>query len=266
MQKFRSLLLNERFILLIIFINAILLFLQGFNFSIGIKDALVQFDNLITIIFVFEMIVKVKEYGRKGYFSSNWNIFDFSLVLLALPSLLIWKSNSGLLDLDFLLALRVTRAFKFFRFMRFFPDIDSLIKGVSRAFKASLVLLVGFFIFIFVTSIITTFMFSDFSPEFFGNPLKSFYSVFKVFTVEGWYEIPDQLAESVAEHSPRFSVFITVFFSLVLLIGGIFGLSIVNSIFVDTMVSDNNEELEAKVESLEKKIDLLLEKSDQLKS
>ncbi|NLA24090.1 MAG: ion transporter, partial [Bacteroidales bacterium] len=36
-------------------------------------------------------------------------------------------------------------------------------------------------------------------------------------------------------------------------------LSLVNSIFVDAMVSDNNDELERKVESLEAKIDLLMD-------
>lgn len=41
-----------------------------------------------------------------------------------------------------------------------------------------------------------------------------------------------------------------------------FGLSIVNSIFVDAMVSDNNDALELKVAELEKKIDLLLEKTN----
>jgi voltage-gated sodium channel len=34
----------------------------------------------------------------------------------------------------------------------------------------------------------------------------------------------------------------------------------VNSIFVDAMVSDNNDDLERKIDELEKKIDLLLKK------
>jgi voltage-gated sodium channel len=46
---------------------------------------------------------------------------------------------------------------------------------------------------------------------------------------------------------------------VVLFFGGIFGLSLVNSIFVDTMISDNNVPLEEKIEELEKKIDRLLE-------
>ena len=33
------------------------------------------------------------------------------------------------------------------------------------------------------------------SADFFSTPLNSIYSVFRLFTVEGWYEIPDAMAE-----------------------------------------------------------------------
>jgi len=50
--------------------------------------------------------------------------------------------------------------------------------------------------------------------------------------------------------------------------GGIIGLSLINSIFVDTMVSDNNDDLKEQICSLEEKIDklekLLESKSDKL--
>ena len=48
-----------------------------------------------------------------------------------------------------------------------------------------------------------------------------------------------------------------IYFVLILILGGIIGLSLVNSIFVDAMVSDNNDELEDKVKQLNDKIDLL---------
>lgn len=51
--------------------------------------------------------------------------------------------------------------------------------------------------------------------------------------------------------------FSKLYFILILLTGGIFGLSLVNSIFVDAMVSDNNEDLEKKVDELSKEISRL---------
>ncbi|HNP96888.1 MAG TPA: hypothetical protein PKJ63_14710, partial [Cyclobacteriaceae bacterium] len=105
-------------------------------------------------------------------------------------------------------------------------------------------------------SVLSCFMFRNIAHEYFANPLISFYTIFKIFTVEGWYEIPD----FIAQNSNETVGFLTkVYFILIVITGGIFGLSLVNSIFVDAMVSDNNEALEQKVSALEEKIDKLID-------
>lgn len=256
MDRIYKLLLNDKFILGVICFNALIIFAQGFDISVKSHFILSNVDNIITIIFIGELIIKIREYGFKEFFKSKWNIFDALLIVLAIPSLIYWFTNISTFDLDYLLVLRVTRIFKFFRFLRFFPQINELINGVRLALNASIIVLLGFFVFIFIVSIVTTFIYKDISPDHFGNPIRSLYSVFKVFTVEGWYEVPDEVAAKL----PSFASGITkFFFVIILLLGGIFGLSLVNSIFVDAMVSDNNDELERKVESLEAKIDLLME-------
>lgn len=83
----------------------------------------------------------------------------------------------------------------------------------------------------------------------------SFYSTFKIFTVEGWYEIPDLIAER--SDSLGLAVFARIYFVLLLFGGGIFGLSLINSIFVESMMSDNNDEVIDKLNKLEIKIDSL---------
>ena len=257
MKKIKALLLNDRFILLLIVINAIAIFLQGFELMPVLTSAITQIDNIITIVFLLELAIKVSTYSLRGFLRSKWNIFDAVLIILALPSLYYWFFANTSSDLDFLLVLRVTRVFKFFRFLRFFPDIDNLINGVSRALKASVVVLIGFFVYNFVVSVLSCFLFRGISPEHFSDPIISFYSIFRVFTIEGWYEIPDD----IAMNSSQTIAFLTkAYFIIIVLTGGIFGLSLVNSIFVDAMVSDNNDELVEKVVSLESKIDILLEK------
>ncbi len=252
----QRLLLNDRFILGIIFVNAVIIFLQGFDFSTETISKLSNADNIITIIFIFELIVKIRNARIKYFLKSNWNIFDTILILLALPSLLLWVANINSFQLDYLLVLRVTRIFKFFRFLRFFPDIDQLINGVQRALKASVIVIFGFFIFIFIISIVSCFFYRNIAPEYFADPFVSLYSVFKIFTVEGWFVIPEAIAENT---SSTIAALTKIYFVVILLTGGIFGLSIVNSIFVDAMVSDNNDNLEKKVTSLEQKIDKLIE-------
>jgi voltage-gated sodium channel len=229
--------------------------MQGFELAPFWIKSLLQIDNIITLIFLLELIVKISTLRFNTFIKSNWNIFDAILIILAIPSLYHWIFNGNTTQLDYFLILRITRVFKFFRFIRFFPNIDHLIQGVSRALKASIIVLLGFLVYNFVISVLSCFFYREIAPEYFANPLVSFYSIFKIFTVEGWYEIPD----FVSQNSNETIGFLTkIYFGLIVITGGILGLSLVNSIFVDAMVSDNNDGLEKKIESLEAKIDKII--------
>lgn len=251
--------LNDKFILSLILLNTFLIFIQEFNIKNRLFDYL---DAFFTLLFVIEMIVKLRHLKFKPYIKDNWNKFDFIIVLLSIPSifLLLFKIEI-VANLNFLLALRALRIFKFFRILKFVPNIVGLLKSIQRALKASYLVFIGFFVLIFIVSIITCSIFKNIAPEFFGNPLKSFYSIFRLFTTEGWYEIPDVISSRT---STSLSLWSDIYFIFLLLIGGIIGLSLVNSIFVDAMVADNNDKLEHEVEELKDKIDELHSKIDKL--
>lgn len=258
-QEIKKLFLNEKFILLLILVNAFTIFMSGFQLLPNQKFAFELIDNAITILFVIEISIKLKEYGAKKYFSFHWNKFDFVLVILSFPTLIAYLSNIEITSISFLLVFRVMRLFKSFRFLKFIPNIEHLIKGISRALKSSVIVLLGFMIYIFIIGIFTFYLFKGVSTEYFGNPLTALYSIFKIFTVEGWFEIPEVLAQNL---SPVLSFFTYLYFIFIVITGGIFGLSLVNSIFVDAMVSDNNDTLEHKVDVLSAKIDKLLAERD----
>ena len=255
----KRLFLNDKFILLLILLNAVTIFASGFEMSSNNRFILSFADNLITGLFIVELIIKFKEFGVRNYFKSNWNKFDFILIALSFPTLFAFLTNIEITSFSFLLVFRVMRVFKSFRFLKFIPGIEHLVKGISRALKASIVVIIGFVIYIFIIGVFSFYMFKEISPEYFGNPLNSLYSIFKIFTVEGWYEIPEQLTQHLSSAA---SFFTYLYFIFVVITGGIFGLSLVNSIFVDAMVSDNNDELEDKIDILSKKIDSLLTKKE----
>lgn len=264
MKLFEKLLLNEKFILCLIILNSIVIFLQGFSIDNILKTALIQLDNTITLIFLFELVFKVKALGFSLFIKSKWNIFDAFLIIIALPSLYYWIFNGNSNQLDYLLILRISRLFKFFRLIKFFPNINHMINGVQRALKASIVVLLGFLVYTFIVSVLSCFFYRNIAPENFANPLISFYSIFKIFTVEGWYEIPDYISTNSCE---AIGFLTKIYFIIIVFTGGILGLSLVNSIFVDAMVSDNNADLEREVKdlnlkigSLEKKIDNFIDK------
>lgn len=259
---FKRLLMNDRFILLVIVLNLLTIFLQGFERDGSVFASWLEaFDHSLTALFLVEALVKLRHLGIRPYFCDRWNLLDFILVLCALPSLLLYWYGSPLVDLDFLLALRILRIFKFFRVLRFIPDIEHLLRGMTRAIRSSVIIVFAFFIFNFIISILSFSFYRDLAPEYFRDPMLALYSTFRIFTVEGWYEIPDLIAE---RSSPTTALFTRIYFVVLLFGGGVIGLSLINSIFVDNMLSDNTEELEKQVARMETKLDELLARNPQV--
>ncbi len=244
--------LEERFILALIGLNVLVLFTQGFSeLPRETRGVLDRVDDLFTLLFAIEAAIKIRHLGVRGYFAHHWNQFDFALVVVALPTLLAWAlpvEHSS----NVLLALRALRAFKSFRSLHFLGDqVDKIFRGVKRAFDRSVALIAGLLIGLVVVSIVSCRLFGEVAPEYYGDPLRALYSTFKIFTVEGWFDIPDTVAgrlDGVSELATH------AFFSSVLLVCGVLGLSLVNSVFVDAMVADNNDELERKVDALNEEI------------
>lgn len=259
-MKFKSLLLNSRFILILIFINSILIFIQEFNEA---PPFLYYIDNAFIVIFVLEIFVKIREYGFKSYWRSSWNKFDFIIVSLSFASMVTEMIfNGSVYSLSFIISLRVLRAFKLFRLIKFIPNIHSIIHGVNLALKTSSFIILSFLILIFIVSIFTCSVYKGIAPEYFENPISSLYSIFRIFSVEGWYEIPDLIATRT---TPILAFLTKLYFVSILFIGGMLGMSLINSIFVDAMVSDNNDNLEDKVKQLTDRIEELTEEIRSLK-
>ncbi len=250
--------LNDYFILVLIIANALLIFIQEFELKGTVLD---YFEPIFTILFIMELAIKIYEFGFSKYISNDWNKFDFILIIISIPSLAAIFYTDSILQLNIFLALRVFRVFKFFRLFRFFPNVIKLITSIKRALKASYLIITGFFVAVFIVSLVTCSLYKNIAPEYFNNPLNSFYSIFRLFSIEGWYEIPDLIA---SRSNNLISFFSKLYFIVLLLCGGILGLSLVNSIFVDAMVSDNNDNLQEEVLELSKKIETLTEKIDEL--
>jgi len=256
MNWFKQLFLNEKFILCVIILNGIIIFLQESGYTAPVWGYL---DVVCTFIFIIEMIVKQKEYGIKGYWSEGWNRLDGTLVILSIPSViaLFIPTSVFLQQLEVLLVLRTLRVLRFMRVLHVFPNFGVILKNFNRALKESYGVFVGLFIIIIIVALISCSLFRDAAPAFFGTPMDSIYSIFRICTGEGWNEIPDTIAENSTVITARFVRF---YFSIVLIFCCIIGLSLVNSIFVDAMVSDNDEDVKKKLDEIEKKIDSLSEK------
>lgn len=241
---------NDRKMLSIVLVNTLLIFVGGFFIDSNLFEWV---DNLFTLLFLTEAIVKISTYGWEEYWKDGWNRFDFILMVVALPSLL-----NPLVDIDLstnvLLSLRTLRIFKSFRLFKFIPHIDGLLKGFKVAARASLIVIIAFVVIVFVTSILAYALYSKVVPDLFGNPGVSLYTIFRYFSGDDWGAVPVRIAQNSSDLVGHLS---RAGFAIIFFFGGILGVSLVNSIFVDAMAGDNNEKLMKKLEDLEKKVDEL---------
>ena len=245
--------LNDKFILKIIVINAIILFLMSFEKILKDYYILHYLDLIISLIFVIEMFYKIKVFSWEKYISDSWNKLDFFINILVMPSFIMFFVSD--VNFLFLTILRLGRVFKFLKFFKYIPNIDHLMRGIKRALKSSIFVIIAFFIYMFIIAILSCFLYKDILPSHFQDPLVSLYSIFKIFTIEGWFEIPDLIAKKT---SIEIAFFSKLYFIFLLLTGGVCGLSLINAIFVDELVADNNDELEKKID----KVLELLEEND----
>ena len=243
--------LNEKIILAVILLNAVVIYLQISGISTPLLTGL---DIACTLFFLIEMILKHLKLGLKEYWRSGWNRLDGILVIVSLPSLVEVFLPTGMMDLSILLIFRMLRVLRFFRVLHFFPNFTQIVKAFKMAMRESYAILLCFWVIIVIFGLLNCSLFKEIAPQYFSTPLESIYSVFRICTVKGWYDIPDTIA---AGTSPLIGGLVRLYFVFLLILGGIIGMSFINSIFVDAMVSDNNDDVMKKLDELEKKIDEL---------
>lgn len=252
LNRLTRLFLNDHFILVLIIANAVLIFIQEYEV---IPIWVAHFDNIFTYLFTAELLLKIRKSGFRKYWRSGWNRMDFILVSLAFFSIVQAFVGREMIPLTFLLTLRVLRVFKSFRLFRFVPNIASILSGVQRAIKASYMVITAFLVMMFVISILSCSLFKEIAPEYFDNPMNSLYSIFRVFSADGWHEIPDLISSRTSNVGGFLA---KIYFVAILFVGGTLGMSLINSIFVETMISGSSLELSNRVEQLNQKIDRLV--------
>lgn len=249
---FKKIFLNDQFIIGIIILNAVIIFTQECNYNNFFVELC---DVLCTAIFLIEMVIKHKVLGFKNYWK-GLNIMDGILVIISLPSVVNFFAPGLIPDVSVLMVLRIFRMFRFFGLVRFFPYFATIAKNFKIALRQSRSILLIFLILIATFALINCSLFQSYAPQYFATPFDAIYSVFRLFTLEGWYDMPNEISDAIG--IPVVVHLIRIYFCGLLIVGGIIGMSLINSIFVDAMVSDNNDDMKEQLERVEAKLDKLL--------
>ena len=248
---FKYTLVSERTIMFVILLNAIFIFIYSFpQIGTTAKKTLLILDNLCAIYFVLEVVLKIRMRSFRLFWRRAWDRFDLILVLITLPTFV--EPFVPAHYQQALVSLSLLRLLRFLKLMRFIPNSVMLIAGLKRALKASIGVGLCLFVLNIIFALGATVLFGKTAPELFGDPWIAMYSMFRVFTIEGWNEIPAQIVAYGG--SPEWIFTIRAYFVIAVSTGGLLGLSLANAIFVDEMTIDNNQKLERLIRELSQEV------------
>jgi voltage-gated sodium channel len=219
---------TERFIMVVIIINAITLGLQTSKTAMANWGGLLEiFDDIIVAIFVIEVTSRIIVH-RWAFFKDPWSLFDFAVVAISI----VPASQT----FSVLRALRILRAL---RLITAVPSIKAVVGGLLAALPGmgSIVLLIMLIYYVF--AVIAVKLYGSEFPELFGTLGQSFFTLFTVMTLEGWV---DGVVKPIMEKFPRAWVFFITFIVVTTFM--------VLNLFIGVVVNAMQKEHE-KAESLE---------------
>jgi voltage-gated sodium channel len=159
----------------LILINAVIL---GLETSPSLMAAwgswLSAADRAILAVFVVEIALRLFVH-RLAYFRDPWNVFDFTVVAIALVP------ASG--PLAVLRALRILRVL---RLITLVPSMKRVVGGLLSALPGLTSVMGIICIIFYVAAVIATKLFAADFPALFGDLGKSAFTLFQVMTLEGW--------------------------------------------------------------------------------
>jgi voltage-gated sodium channel len=254
----KKLFYNDRLIYTLIILNVVVIYLHSFEFLHAYYFHFDLIDVVFTLFFCIEIAVKIATSNGKNklksYMQSPWNRIDFFSVILAIPSIGVLFISDLEVFAGFT-ALRSLRIFKLLRVIEYIPEGKRISKQLFKALKSIAFIIFAFFIYTTIISLISVTLFRHAAPIYFQNAFESFFTIFKVFSGDGFSDIVDVIQEN---SSVLFTSFSKFYFVGVVFSGSILGLSLINSVFIDQMnqVPKQTENGDThKLDKLKKEID-----------
>ena len=246
-------------------------------------------DALFTVVFLIEIALKIFEAGRKYFFLETskdtafllkldwWNITDAVVVLLSITSIFMLKDEYQLLSgMYAMIILRVVRLLKLLRLLKIFKRyLANLFEGIRHALIRSLPIIIIFAICLTFLGFILYLLSAQLGigEQFFKDPITSVFSLFQLFTYDGWHTIPESISTECVKRWQGIwwvDTAVRIGFCALVFAGGIVGVALLNSVFVDGMMlrdkSDEDRtrrlnELDRKIEEISTKLDDMQKRS-----
>ncbi len=163
------------FIMCVIIFNAVLLGMETSKPIMAVAGPVILLlDKLCLAVFVAELLLKMFAY-RLRFFRDGWNIFDFIIVGVSLV-----PATQGFS------AIRALRILRVLRIISTVKSLRRVVEGFITALPGMASVFVLMALIFYIGAVISTKLFADTFPEWFGTLGRSGYSLFQVMTLESW--------------------------------------------------------------------------------
>jgi voltage-gated sodium channel len=214
----------QNIIIALIVINGITMGLQ--TSKAFANNALLEiFDIFVITVFTVEIALRIYAH-RVEFFKDGWSIFDFIIVAISLV-----PTGNGLE------IFRILRVLRLFRLVTVVPQMKKIIMALISVVPGIISISALMMLFFYIAAIMSTQMFGEVFPHWFGTLGESFYTLFQVMTLESWSM---GIVRPVMEVFPYAWVFFVPFIFLVTFIM----VNLVIAVIVDAMSELNKDEEE----------------------
>lgn len=165
----------QKFITALIIINAIILGMETSPAVVAAVGPLISaLDQAILAVFVVEIAVRMA-YRRGAFFKDGWSLFDLAVVAIALA-----PTSPGLA------VLRALRVLRVLRLITVLPKLKMIVSALLSSLPGLAMIMLLQSLLFYVGAVISTKMFGQSFPEWFGTLGGSLYTLFQVMTLESW--------------------------------------------------------------------------------
>ncbi len=132
------------------------------------------FNTFVITVFTIEIILRISVY-KISFFKDPWSLFDFVIVTISLV-----PTGAGFE------IFRVLRVLRLFRLITVVPQMKKIIVALLSVIPGIGAIAGLLTLFFYIFAIMSTQLFGEKFPEWFGTLGESFYTLFQVMTLESW--------------------------------------------------------------------------------
>ena len=240
--------LFENFMTICVTINTVALAMDHYGIEKSVEDTLNDLNLIFTIIFCFEMGLKILGLGFFGYLLDPMNYLDGSIVILSIIEITVLNDGNNAIS-----AFRTVRIFRTFRVLRVarllraLKSMQEIISVIGRSISSFMYLAMLLVLFMFIYALLGIQLFGTIpNTSYFNNFLNAFMSVFQIMTLENWQEVLYATAPEAGSLS-------TLYFISWIFIGNFILLNLFLAILLDSFNEEEQEQEERNQEEKELK-------------